>query len=211
MEQLSKKAPKLKTLLEFRPEIGEFIIQKYKEGLGYNTIADLVKQEFDYDLSFMTVKRFLDKAFSEMSNSISGNPQIKDKLQDIFLDTVKQMKKLNTKLWDLLETLEKDKKNIPGFIAAAQEIRKQVELQNKLLGKLHTGTQINIGHAEKVNTLSMATMINQYMNTMEKKGYIIIKKNVKRPDLLGGINQDKEVEYKEIDEEKSANDDSDIL
>lgn len=210
---LTKKTQKLKTLLNIRPDIGEFIIQKYKENIGYNKIAELVKQEFNYEISFMTVKRFLDKAFSEMSDSISGNPQIKEKLHDVFLDTVKQMKDLNKKLWDLLETMEfaKGRKNIPGIIAVAQEIRKQVELQNKLLGKLHTGTQINIGHAEKVNALSMATMINQYMETMEKKGYITIKKNVKRPDLLGGISKDKEIEYKEPSEQDSSDDDSDYI
>lgn len=201
---MREKKPRLKTIEVFNPEIGEFIIQKYRDGYGYERIAAMVEEQFGFKISHMGVSRYLKKKFYEMGKVLEGNPELKAKTQELFLDTVTQMKQLNEKLWKLMDRLKENKSNIPEIIALAREIRSQVELQNKLLGKLQTGTQINIGKVDNVNTVSVAMMINQYLQKMEKKGYIIIKRNLKHKDARQNFEKklEEKLKKKEEDEEE---------
>jgi len=199
----NRRVPKLKSIELFNPEIGEFIIQKYREGFGYERIAKMVEEQFGYKVSHMSISRFLKKKFYEMGKALEGNPELKAKAEDLFLDTVTQMKQLNQKLWDLMNKLKATKANVPEIIAIAREIRSHVELQNKLLGKIQTGTQINIGKVDNVNTISVAMLINQYLEKMEKKGYIIIKRNLKHIDAKQNFE-------KQLEEKLSADDEEEV-
>jgi len=199
----NRRVPKLKSIELFNPEIGEFIIQKYREGFGYERIAKMVEEQFGYKVSHMSISRFLKKKFYEMGKALEGNPELKAKAEDLFLDTVTQMKQLNQKLWDLMNKLKATKANVPEIIAIAREIRSHVELQNKLLGKIQTGTQINIGKVDNVNTISVAMLVNQYLEKMEKKGYIIIKRNLKHIDAKQNFE-------KQLEEKLSADDEEEV-
>lgn len=201
VEQVCKQVPKLKTLEAFRPEIGEFMVQKYNEGHGYEMISKLIEKEFNYKISHMGVSRYLKKKFSEMGETLEENPDLMKKSTDLFLDTVEQMKQLNSKLWSLMGVLKETKANIPEIINISKEIRSQVELQNKLLGKLHTGTQINIGKAENVNSISIAMAVNQHLEKMQEKGYIVIKKDLKRVDSVERFEEELVDKSKIIDAE----------
>jgi len=199
----TKRVPKLKSIELFNPEIGEFIIQKYREGFGYERIARMVEEQFGYKVSHMSISRFLKKKFYEMGKALEGNPELKAQAEDLFLDTVTQMKQLNQKLWDLMNKLKATKANVPEIIALAKEIRSHVELQNKLLGKIQTGTQINIGKIDHVNTISVAMTVHQYLEKMEKKGYIIIKRNLKHIDAKQNFE-------KQLEEKLSADDEDEM-
>jgi len=198
----TKRVPKLKSIELFNPEIGEFIIQKYREGFGYERIARMVEEQFGYKVSHMSISRFLKKKFYEMGKALEGNPELKAQAEDLFLDTVTQMKQLNQKLWDLMNKLKATKANVPEIIALAKEIRSHVELQNKLLGKIQTGTQINIGKIDHVNTISVAMTVHQYLEKMEKKGYIIIKRNLKHIDAKQNFERQLEEKLETNDEEE---------
>lgn len=198
----TRRVPKLKSIELFNPEIGEFIIQKYREGFGYERIAAMVEEQFGYKVSHMSISRYLKKKFYEMGKVLEGSPELKAKAEDLFLDTVTQMKQLNQKLWDLMNRLKATKANVPEIIALAREIRSHVELQNKLLGKIQTGTQINIGKVDNVNTISVAMMVNQYLEKMEKKGYIIIKRNLKHLDAKQNFEKKLEEKLETNDEEE---------
>ena len=198
----TKRVPKLKSIELFNPEIGEFIIQKYREGFGYERIARMVEEQFGYKVSHMSISRFLKKKFYEMGKALEGNPELKAQAEDLFLDTVTQMMQLNQKLWDLMNKLKATKANVPEIIALAKEIRSHVELQNKLLGKIQTGTQINIGKIDHVNTISVAMTVHQYLEKMEKKGYIIIKRNLKHIDAKQNFERQLEEKLETNDEEE---------
>lgn len=174
---------RLKNVCEMRPEIGKFILDKYKEGCGYVTIVNLLERDFGYKVSHMSIKRHIQRVYDSAGDALENSVEAKDKSMDIYLDTVEQMKGLNKKLWVLIDQMEEEG-NVKDLILVAQEIRKQVELQNKILGKLNTGTQINIGRGTDVNAITMAMMINQHLAKMEERGYIIIRNNLKKVDAL---------------------------
>jgi len=208
---------RLKNVCEMRPEVEKFIMTKYKEGCGYVTISNMLEQEFGYKVSHMSIKRQIERVYDSVGDALENSVEVKEKSMDIYLDTVEQMKELNKRLWDLIDKMEEEG-NVKDLVLVAQEIRKQVELQNKILGKLNTGTQINIGGGGKVNAITMAMMINQHLAAMEERGYIIIRKNLKRVDAIKRF--DDEVERlkreatditPEIEEKKEDVEEDDVL
>jgi len=172
---------KLKSLIALHPELEKYIINKYREGYGYRSIANMLESEYDIKVSHVSIKRFLDKKLAQIGSEISDS-EYKNKCMDIFLDTVEQMRAANKELWNLIERLKAEGKDIE-IIAALRELRKQVELQNRLLGKLQIGTQINVQNTN-INTIQLAMQINKYLAKMEEKGWIIVKQHLKHKDAI---------------------------
>ena len=180
-EYLLRKKP---CLLEQYPNIGKFAVESFTKGNGYRSIAKRIKKDYNLKLSHMAVKRFITKKLGELGEEIQNNPKTKKEVVDTFLDTVSQMKQLNQKLWKLMDKLKETKANVPEIVALSKEIRYQVELQEKLLGRINQVSQINIKNAGTVNTIAIATEINKYLKKMEEKGWIIVKQHLKHKKAI---------------------------
>ena len=168
--------------LEFYPEITKFVIKKFSEGYGYWRLSKLVEEVYGVRISHMSIKRYLDATCRRVSENIKSNPEKVEEARKLFLDTVEQMRAANKELWNLIKRLKAEGKDIE-IIAALRELRKQVELQNRLLGKLQIGTQINVQNTN-INTIQLAMQINKYLTKMEEKGWIIVKQHLKHKDAI---------------------------
>jgi len=189
---------KFKSIVALNPEIEGFVISKYREGYGYRSIANMLESEYKIKVSYQTIKRFVDKRLMQIGGDVNDISKFKEKSVDIFLDTVEQMRAANEELWNIINKLKSEGKNVE-VIAALRELRKQVELQNKLLGKLQMGTQINVKQTN-INTINLAMQINRYLEKLEEKGWIIVKQNLKHQDAIENFEEKvkKKVKEKEI-------------
>ena len=179
-EYLLRKKP---CLLEQYPNIAKFVIENFIKGNGYRLISKRIKKDYNLKVSHMAVKRFITKKLGEIGEEIQNNPKTKKEVVDTFLDTVTQMKQLNQKLWNLMDKLKETKANVPEIVALSKEIRHQVELQEKLLGRINQVSQITVKNMGTVNTIAIATQINKYLKKMEEKGYITINRNKLPPNM----------------------------
>ena len=180
-EYLLRKKP---CLLEQYPNIAKFVIENFIKGNGYRLISKRIKKDYNLKVSHMAVKRFITKKLGEIGEEIQNNPKTKKEVVDTFLDTVTQMKQLNQKLWNLMDKLKETKANVPEIVALSKEIRHQVELQEKLLGRINQVSQITVKNMGTVNTIAIATQINKYLKKMEEKGWIIIKQHLKHKEAI---------------------------
>ena len=180
-EYLLRKKP---CLLEQYPNIAKFVIENFIKGNGYRLISKRIKKDYNLKVSHMAVKRFITKKLGEIGEEIQNNPKTKKEVVDTFLDTVTQTKQLNQKLWNLMDKLKETKANVPEIVALSKEIRHQVELQEKLLGRINQVSQITVKNMGTVNTIAIATQINKYLKKMEEKGWIIIKQHLKHKEAI---------------------------
>jgi hypothetical protein len=166
------------SLIKENPEIHSFIWRLHKSKKSYQEIADDLEAKYGCKYSNVTIKNYIDRIYADLSDEVVTNPLAREKLSDVFLDTTEQMKKLNKKLWSLSEAIEGDPEKVNEAISIFKEIRQQVELQNKLLGKLQSGTRININKGS-INYIDYAMSSAKYIEDLRKQGLIVMKKDLK--------------------------------
>lgn len=167
------------------PEIHNEILYLRGSGYGLRKIRDSILQKFGVYISHMGIADYLESVDGKVSSYVQANEDAKKQVEQLFLDTKEQMKKLNEKLWTLLGELEsmptRDSRDI---VMIASEIRRHVELQNKLLGSMYSGPSTVNVKTENLNIVDLSIKINKQLNMLEEKGYIKILKPLEEAVVL---------------------------
>jgi len=157
-------------------DIAKRVLKWRGQGLSYREIAKKVKSRFGLEVTHMTVKNFLDSYSQNLGEYASGYQEISARARQEFLDTVEQMKLANAKLWDYVRKIEAQNElsstEVRALVQILREVRKQIELQERLLGTIATGT-VNI---ERMNVIELSLHITKILKTLEKRRYIKILK-----------------------------------
>ena len=159
------------TVTEIRQtDIKARIMELKRLGYSNKKIAEMLKEEFDVDVSYNTVRNIVNEAAILTKELIVEDQQFKSKIRGEILDTVEQMKKANEILWGLVEQ-SRQKGSLK--IAAINTVLKQLELQARLLGAF-TPTTVK----KKVSLTQTAVRLGSILTKLEKDGYIKIIKRL---------------------------------
>ena len=154
--------------LEKHPEIVEAIKKMRGEmNLGYRTISTELEKRFNYKTSHQTIKNFIDSG--GMLEQTKDTVEARD-----VLNVLKQLEKVNKKMWEIFKTVDKDVDKY-GYARAniLNKILQQLEFMSKLLGKL-SSTKITAN----ISYLNFSVKVTKYLTVLEKEGFIKI---IKRP------------------------------
>jgi len=177
-----------------RSEEAQEKVQKLRlDGRGYKFIADALNTEFNMDVTFMDVKRFLEKHTAEISMVVEQSEELKRLTKEEILSTDKQMKKINNELWslvteakDLLKEIKEDEEH--GFLDKVPAIRTVGDILTKLLHQLDIQTKYiqSLGTAttttKKTASILQSTKVISQLKTLEDQGYIKLLKEIPEGD-----------------------------
>ena len=116
------------------------IVDLKASGLSLREIASQLQKE-GFDLSHMTIKRYLDNSNSLTQDIISKREELQEKLAEQQLDIYDQLIGLNKILSSRIESLS-DTDEHKALIDYIKETRCQIELISKLLGQLQPQSTI---------------------------------------------------------------------
>jgi len=151
-------------------DIRNKIIELKRLGYSHKRIAKMLKEEFDIDMSYNTVRNIANETTFLTKEMIIEDPQFRSKIRSEILNTVDQMKKANEILWEIVEQ-SKQKGAIK--ISAINTVLKQLELQARLLGAF-TPTTVK----KKISLTQTAVRMGKILERLEKDGYIKIIKRL---------------------------------
>jgi hypothetical protein len=159
-----------------QPKILQKIGKLHSAGMSIAAICQKLRQENGINAGYAAVKSAIRTYSTRGTEILAGDEQLKGEIKEIVLDTKKQLKEINQLIWDLLNTArEQGKLKLQAAINATQEIRKQLEFQEKLLGRMEEGIDY-----KKMNVVAMTNILVENLTVLQESGYIkILKENPK--------------------------------
>ena len=180
-------------LLSKYPAYAKFAKDMKSKGESYRTIADALLKK-GLKISHMGVKNYIDNADVLGAQAIQQDQALRQQVKQDVLDTSSQMKKINTKLWEIMDELEGAKdKDYRLILHALDKILKQMDISAKTLARITQPTHVT----QNISYLDFSLRVNTYIEKLAKAGYI----EVKKPLDLGIINQTttSDVDYSQSD------------
>ena len=160
-----------KNLKNKYPEIAKTATRLRGEGLSYREIAEKLTAETGFVFNHMSVKRMIMRTGNPL-HYLLGAKNAAKKEQEDFLDTVKQLKRINKKAWKVLNILEQTR-DYNVLIKYIKEIRDQLEFENKLIGRISEG-QTNV--TQNIDIKNITLNIDKVLLYLQKHKYIKILK-----------------------------------
>jgi len=160
-----------KSLKAKYPALAKEAAKMRGQGLSYREIAEKLSNESGFNISHMAVKRMLVRLGNPLPYLLGAQEAQKQEMED-FLDTVKQLKKINKKAWKILRVLEQTR-DYNSAIKYIKEIRDQLEFENKLIGRI-SDTPTNV--TQNIDIKSITLNIDNILRYLEKHKYIKIIK-----------------------------------
>lgn len=161
-------------------ELGEKATEKaieYKAmGLTYQAIADRLNGENDSQLTDKDIRDFLVKRKKLVFEVAAKEETLNQRLTEQYFNTIESIKQLHSEMWDMFYKMkaEATERNWKDVISAANQILKQIEHVDKILGRLQTGS-INISYNYVDMSKKIAQIIPQTLIKLQDRGAIKIK------------------------------------
>lgn len=157
--------------------MGKRVMKLRATGKSYRDISKALAENHGVDVSHTTIKNYIKKKGVDVSQALAADEETKDEALEVFQDAIKQMRKLNRKMWETYEEMD-TKGDTRGKIKVAKELRKQLENQNKLLQDFSPGNQ-----PQQVNVQDLNVKIDNFvqnnlvkiLETLEDRKLIDIK------------------------------------
>jgi len=171
---------KLEKLIAQKPHIRDEILEARTAGKSFRLIAEELKAKYGISVSAMGIKKFIDRTWNNeiaLAKHSELFVKVSEESAQKLNETIDELNAMKMKLWDLLDRLEKSGQfDTKDIVVIMGEIRKQIELQNKLLGNIANATKVNIN--QNINVVDISVNITKILKTMEDKGYIKILKEL---------------------------------
>ncbi len=159
---MAKKSSKISKSIALQDKINDL----HSQGKGYLAISTELKKE-GYDLSHMSIKRYLDTTKDTKSEVLNSDNSIANYVKERIFDTGEQLKKANQVLWGLIEEAKVSK---TFKLSVLKEIRGTIKLADELMNDFK-GIKIDQGPKSKVQLIQV--IINK-LQDLEKTGEIKI-------------------------------------
>lgn len=170
------------------PDVLIYIGKCYSADMGLNAIAKAIKRRFGIDATYHQIRKVVAIFKNRQSDLIKGDRDLQGMIKGVIIDTESEIRRLHKECVSILEEA-KYIQNFNARISAIRELRSLIELQDKLLSKLH-GTL----DGSKVNKLELTQIIVNSLDDLEKQGIIKILKNPNNPLESIGIDSNKIIE-----------------
>jgi len=171
---------KLEKLVAEKPEVKDEILEARIQGKSLRLIAQELNAKYGIKISAMGLKKFIDRTWNsevDLARHSEIFKEVSDKAASRLNETIEELNAMRMKLWDLLDRLEKSQDyDVKDVVIIMGELRKQLELTNKLLGNISNTTRVNI--QQNISVIDLSVNITKVLKTMEEKGYIKILKEL---------------------------------
>jgi len=155
----------------------QYIFKQRAKGLGYRQIARGLKANFGLSVSHMTVKNFIENKSGDMQYLIQGNNELKEETEELVKETVRELKILKKRMWELLDKVDY-KGDSRAMVQTASEIRKILETQERIMDVITNPRQTTNVNISDLNLRIENVIQNNFiaiLQKLEKRGLIKIK------------------------------------
>lgn len=191
-------------------------IKSSVEGLTAQSIADKLNEQFNSEISTEEVNSFLRRKKKQTNILIKGDKNFQNKLLQQQIDTVAQLKELNSEMWKVFYEIKKDPeflskmiscpkcgkkiavqlKTYSSLIKAADTLLNQIKHVDAVLGRMQKKS-FNVTYNFVDLSKKIGLVLPDLLTQMEKRG--VLKINKKKLKLYTG-GKKMEEEFKEEDE-----------
>jgi len=155
----------------------EFITKLRAAGESFQNIATLLLDDKGIKISAVGLNKAYQRIINSNLNAVKTDLDVKSNLRTEVLDTATQLQKANKKLWAMLDKIDDGEEGrTKDAIMILSEIRKQLEFQGKLLGKITTPDTLI-----QMNFVDQSVKIASILSDLEAQGFIKI---LKKPDII---------------------------
>ena len=145
----------------------QYIFKQRAKGLGYRQIAKGLKANFNLDVSHMTVKKFIESKSGDMQYMIKGNAELQEETEQLVKETVRELKILKKRMWELLDRVEY-KDDPRAMVQTASEIRKILETQERMMDVITNPKQTTNVNIADLNLRIENIIQNNYIFETDK-------------------------------------------
>ena len=170
-------------------DVKKFIVNSHLEGKSIRQIRRELKARYKYNANERTISDWIKERTNIMRSFILDSPEYMARLQYECYEILRDMRKLNSKTWKLIDELE-EHGEIRNRLLAFQEIRAQIELANKLLGILPVERKQEKG----LDLKGLGVKIAKRLDEIKEKGKIEISQDtIKQRISITDGDQNKDV------------------
>ncbi len=166
------------------PEYAKLARELKNQGFGYREIAKQLSDK-GFEISYQGIKNYIDALGGVEARLINEDDQLATQAKEEILNTMDQLRKVNEETWQLISDLkvktEDPKSGLYAsslIINALDKISKQIELSNKIAGRIHGNQTVNISYLDY--SMNIQKNLKIVAKDMERRGII----KVLREDLL---------------------------
>lgn len=163
------------------------VCQMKSKGDSYREIADTVEKVFDEKISHQAVKSYFEKASSNRIKRMGQRnaQELEKRKQEELLEIKGTLQEINNDLMEaknsIKEKEEVSPQDISLLISVVKEIRKQLKFQKDYIEEVTTGAPQEVNNIQiNQNKTQMAIKFSEYLEDLEEKGVI----EIKRPEKL---------------------------
>lgn len=168
------------TFFTRHPQIERFIDRQFGKGVSFREIADEIDKKFHESISHQSIKNYVDRRGLITRAVIEGNEDLKEKIKNDAIDTMKELKKIRERLWEMIEEFD-DKGSVK--LGAINTLIRLLELNEKKLG-----TIVNINNKTISNTfinkVDMGIQITKQLDELRRDGYISLIRTLPTARML---------------------------
>ena len=164
------------------PDILVKIGKMISSGMSYPSICNSIKDEWGINTTANYVKKVYETYSARRTEILQGDLELKSEIKQEILDWKDQIGRLNRMTWSLLDEAKGDLK-----LKAMREVRGQLELQNKILGRLEDSMTGKV-----INRIQITQDVIRTLEQLEKDGMITI---LRRPGEIIDVPLEKKEEY----------------
>lgn len=163
---MTKERGELKSVDIRHPEILKFLGKCASTGMSWPGVVRAIEKEYDVRTTPAYVKKVYETYVQRRTEIIEGNEELKEDIKNEILNWKDQIHRINQATWEIINNLDTDPDK---KIKAMAEVRKQLDLQNKILDRMET----NITQQD-MNKIEMTKFLFAQLKKLESDGMIKI-------------------------------------
>ena len=140
-------------------------------GMSDQDISNKIKDKYGIDIHVSNVGRFVKKHLHMIASVSKGETKVRDEAVEEWNKMKDDMTRIKDELWAIIDFM-KVKGDARELRNTLSELSKHIERMNVLLGHI-----VDIRY-EEVDITSISSRIPQILESLEKQGYIEIKKKI---------------------------------
>ena len=175
------------------PEVLTEIGKLRSSGMSFNGIAKEISRTFNLkEPTVLAVQKAYNIYSSRSSEVIAGDDELKKGIKEAVLDTKDQLVKINSIVWEIIQSAETPKDKL----GAAKEILNHLRFQQQLITKITEGFDF-----KNMNRIEVTKIVVNNLEQLEKDGFIKI---LNKPGQIIDLEKVREAEFTEDETDRKT-------
>ena len=158
-------------LRKLGPEAAKWIMELRGKGLSNTEIAREIERKYGIKVHRTNVGRFIKQHFAWSLSYARGKQEVIQHAEELLKTTKRDYEKIRKMLWKTVEEA-RSVHDYEGVRRALMSLSSHIARMNDILG------EIKKTEVEKIDVTRLSTRISSILETLEKQGYIVIRKKI---------------------------------